>query len=86
MDLRNSHAFVRSAYETTTEVFNTLTLKQVFWKTKILKQEYIILAETAKIKTGTFPYKTAPSDANAKTNRMVITKCTYFRERSFASN
>ena len=86
MDFQNSPAFVRSAYVTTTEVFNTLTLKQVFWKTKILKQEYIILAKTAKTKTGTFPYKTAPSDANAKTNRMGITKWTYYRERSFASN
>ena len=34
----------------------------------------------------TFPYKTALSEANVKTNRMVIIKLTYHKERSFASN
>ena len=28
----------------------------------------------------------APSEANVKTNRMVITKWTYYKERSLASN
>ena len=33
-----------------------------------------------------FPYKTAISEANVKTNRKVTTKLAYHRERSFASN
>ena len=33
-----------------------------------------------------FPCKTAISVANAKINRMVNTKLTYYKERSFASN
>ena len=32
------------------------------------------------------PYKTAISEANVKTNRMVTTKWIYQKERSFASN
>ena len=34
----------------------------------------------------TFPYKTALSEANVKTNRMGSTKWTYHKEQSFASN
>ena len=30
--------------------------------------------------------KTTISEANVKTNRIVSTKCTYYKERSFASN
>ena len=47
-------------------VFNTLTLKQVFWKTKtFLKElEYRFLVEATKIK-NTFPFETALSEANA---------------------
>ena len=33
-----------------------------------------------------FPYKTAISEANIKTNRMVTTEWAYHRERSFGSN
>ena len=39
-----------------------------------------------KIEKASFPYKTALSEANVKTNRMVTTKWAYHRERSFASN
>ena len=35
---------------------------------------------------ASFPYETAISEANIKTNRMVTTKWAYHRERSFASN
>ena len=67
--------------------FNTLTLKQIFWKTKtILKLEYRFLVEITKIENASFPYKTAMSEANVKTNKMVTTKWTYQRERSFAGN
>ena len=63
--------------------FNTLTFKQIFWKTKILfkKLEYRFLVKSAKIESASFPYKTALSEA-----RMVITKWTYNKEWNFASN
>ena len=69
-------------------VFNTLTLKQIFWKTKTFfkKLEYRFLVETTKIENTSFPFKTALSEANVKTNRMVTTKWTYHKEWSFASN
>ena len=50
------------------------------------KLEYRFLVERIKIEKASFPYKTAISEANFKTNRMVTTKCDYHRERSFASN
>ena len=45
----------------------TLTLKQIFWKTKtfLKKQEYCSLVETTKIENTSFSFKTA-SEANAK--------------------
>ena len=69
-------------------VFNTLTLIQIFWKTKTFfkKLKYRFLVESTKIENASFPYKTAISEANVKTNRMVSTKWTYHKERSFASN
>ena len=69
-------------------VFNTLTLKQIFWKTKTFfkKLEYHFLVESTKIENASFPYKTAISEANVKTNKMVTVKWTYQKERSFASN
>ena len=69
-------------------VFNTLTLKQIFWKTKTFfkKLEYRFLVETTKIENTSFPFKTALSEASVKTNRMATTKRTYHKEWSFASN
>ena len=69
-------------------VFNTLTFKQVFWKTKIffIKLEYRFLFETTKIENKSFLFKTALSEANVKTNRMATTKWTYNKEWSFSSN
>ena len=68
-------------------VFNTLTLKQIFWRTKTFfkKLEYRFLVEATKIE-NTFPFKTALSEANVKTNKMATTKWTYHKEWSFASN
>ena len=42
-------------------VFNTLTLIQVFWKTKssFKKLDYYFLVETTKIENTSFPFKTA---------------------------
>ena len=67
--------------------FNTLTLKQIFWKTKTYfkKLEYCLLVEITKIENTSFPFKTAQSEANVKTNRMATTKWTYYKERIFAS-
>ena len=72
----------------TLNVFNTLTLKQIFWKTKTFfkKLEYRFLVESTKIENASFPYKTAISEANVKTNKMVTSKWTYQKERSFAGN
>ena len=69
-------------------IFSTLTLKQIFYKTITFfkKLEYRFLVERIKIEKTSFPYKTAISEGNVKTNRTVITKWTYHRELSFASN
>ena len=65
-------------------VFNTLTLKEIFWKTKtfLKKLEYHFLVESTKIESTSFPYKTSILETNVKTNRMVTTKWTYHEERS----
>ena len=68
--------------------FNSLTLKQISWKTKTFpkKLEYRFLVESTKIENASFPYKTTISEANVKPNKMVTKKWTYHKERSFASN
>ena len=55
-------------------------------KTFFKKLEYLFLVETTKIENISFPFKTALSEGNVKTNRMATTKCTYHKEWSFASN
>ena len=69
-------------------VFNTLTLKQIFWKTKTFfkKLEYSFSVESTKIENESFLYKTAISEAHVKINSMVSTRWTYHKERSFTSN
>ena len=67
-------------------VFNTLTLIQIFWKTKTFfkKLEYPFLVKTIKIESTSFPFKTALTEANVKTNRMeLITKSGAFLENLF---
>ena len=49
------------------------------------KLEYRFLVERTKIEKASFPYKTAISEANVKTNRMVTTKWANRRGRSFTS-
>ena len=85
--LRDQHVFMLQSVEILNLV-NTLTLKQIFWKTKTFfkKLEYRFLVESTKIENASFLYKTALSEANVKTNRMGSTKWTYHKERSFASN
>ena len=65
-------------------VFNTLTLKTIFWKTNtfLKRLEYHFLVESNKIENTSFPY----TEANIKTNKMVTTKLSYQKEQSFASN
>ena len=69
-------------------VFNTLTLKRIFWKTETFfkKLEYRFLVEATKIENTSFPFKTALSEVNVKTNRMTAEKWTYRKKWSFASN
>ena len=60
---------------------NFLDNKNLFQKIK-----YRFLVESTKIENVSFPYKTPISEAHVKTNRMVSTKWTYPKKRSFASN
>ena len=85
--LRDGHVFMWQSVKVS-NVFNTPTLKKMFWKTKTIfkKLEYRFLVETTKIENTSFSLKTAPSEANVKTNRMATTKWTYHKEWSFASN
>ena len=59
-------------------VFNTSTLKQIFWKKKSFfkKVEYRFVVEATKIENKPFSFKTALSEANVKTNSMATTKWT----------
>ena len=68
-------------------VFSPLILIQIFWKSKTFfkKLEYRFLVETTKIENTSFPFKTALSEANVKTNKMAATKRVYHKEWSFAS-
>ena len=69
-------------------VFNTITLKKIFLKTKTFfkKLEDWFLVESTKIENAMFPNKIALSESNVKANSTGSTKWTYRKERSFASN
>ena len=60
---------------------NLLGKENLFQKTGVF-----FLVDSTKTESASFSYKTALSEANAKTNRMENTKCTYHKERSFARN
>ena len=85
--LKDLHVFMWQLLEILT-VFYTLTLKQIFWKIKSFfkKLEHTFLVERAKIENASFSYKTAISETNVWTNRIVSTKWTYHKEWIFASN
>ena len=57
-------------------VFNTLTLKQMFWKTKTFfkKLEYRFLVEVTKIEKTSFPFKTTLSEANVGDYKMDLSQ------------
>ena len=64
-------------------VFNSLTLKQIFFgkRKRFFKNlEYHFLVETTEIESTSFPFKTAPSETNVKTNRTATTKWAYRKE------
>ena len=92
-DFQNSLPFERSACffmwqsVKVSNVFNTSTLKQIFWKTKTFFKnlEYRFLVEITKIENTSFQFKTALSEDNVKANSMATTKWTYRKEWSFAS-
>ena len=85
--MRDQHGFMRQSVKVL-NVYNTLTLIQIFWKTKtfLKKLENHFLVQTTKIENISFPFKTASSEANVKTTRMATTKWTYHKELSFSSN
>ena len=60
---------------------NFLENENLFQKTGVQ-----FLVETTKIEITSFPFKTALSEANVKTNRMATSKWTCHKEWSFASN
>ena len=70
------------------ERFQHVDFETDFLENKILfkKLEYHFLVENIKVENLTFPYKTAVPEANVRTNRIVITKWTYHKERSFVGN
>ena len=85
--LRDRHVFMWQSVKVL-NVFNLVTLIQIFWKMKTFfkKLEYRFLVETTKIESTLFSFKISLSEANVKTNKMVTTKWTYKKEWSFASN
>ena len=85
--MRDRHVFMVQSVKVS-NVFNTFTLIQISSKTKTFykKLECRFSVETTKIENTSFPVKTALLEANVKINRMAITKWTYHKEWSFASN
>ena len=53
---------------------------------KLFQKTGVPFFETTKIENKSYPFKTAVSEVNVKTNRMATTKWTYHKEWSFTSN
>ena len=87
LHLRDRHVFMWQSVKVL-NIFNILTLIQVFWKTKTFfkKLEYRFLVETTKTENTSISFETALSETNVRTNKMTTTKWTYHKEESFASN
>ena len=60
---------------------NFLKNENLFFK----KLENSFVDNSTTIESVTYPYKTALSEANFKTNKMRSTKWTYYKERNFAN-
>ena len=78
-DFKNSTPFERSVcfYVTISESFKRFQYFNFFRKSFFRKLEYRFLVETTKIENTSFPFKTALSETNVKTNRMATIKWTY---------
>ena len=85
--LKDRHVFMSQSLEIL-NVFNTLTLKPIFSKTKIFfkKLKYPSSVESTRIEHALFPYETVLSETNVKINRMESTRWAYKKQRSFTSN
>ena len=83
--LQDWHIFMWQSLEIL-NVFNVLTSKKKFWKTKTFfeKLECRFLVESTTISV-TFPYKTDLSEANVRENRVRSTKWTNHKECRFAT-
>ena len=91
-DFQNSLPFERSACFSVTinesfKRFQYFNFETNFLENKILLQKTRVpfLFETTQIENTLFPFKTALSETNIKTNRMMTTKWTYHTARSFDS-
>ena len=69
-------------------VLNSLSWNRFPGKRKTFSKKlgYRFLTESTKIENSSFAYETVISEANVKINKVVTTKSTYRKERSFASN
>ena len=92
-DFQNSPLFERSTFLYVTiresfKRFQCFNFETDFLKNGnlFLKTGVPFLVESIKIENASLPYKSAISEANVKKDRMVTTKWTYHKERSFASN
>ena len=68
--LRHRHVFMWQSVEIF-NVFSTVTLKQVYWKTKTFfkkNRSTVFLNESTSIENASFPYKTVISKTTVKTN------------------
>ena len=81
LSFRDHHVFMRQLVEIS-NVFNTLTLKQIFWKTKTFfkKLEYCFL------KTYHFHTKLPYQKPMLRQIKWVSTKWTHHKEWSFTGN
>ena len=93
MDFQNSLPFEKSACLYVAVTGNFKRFQYFNFETDFLenenlfqKLEYRFLVESTKIENALFPYKTLISEAKVQTNKMVTTKWTYQKERSFISN
>ena len=68
--------------------FQYFNFEKNFLENENLFQKTVVpfFVEANKIENTSFPFKTALSKANVKTNRITTTKWTYHKEWSFASN
>ena len=66
--------------------FQHFNFEKDFLENENLLQKDWVLVESTKIENASFPYKTAISEVNVKTNKVVTIKWTHQNERSCASD